>query len=112
MKNILIGPSLLIQKRHDKLLDLKLYNDTDDNANATLIRTEFNALHEQLMEDLPKLIELGKYQISLCSNRLLAIQKEYHQHVVETLSCLIGVQTTIDPATVYVIGAGFLNKFF
>ena len=67
LKKMTAGPALLIEKRQDKLCDLNMYSEEDQSSEAMEARSQFKALHDQLMEDLPKLIHLGKQFVTLCT---------------------------------------------
>jgi hypothetical protein len=95
LKSMFIGPELLLEKRTDKLCDLNMYGEHDQSSEAQEARLQFQALHDQLTEDVPRLIHLGKQFVTLCTNRLLYIQEQFHSELSQLFSEVTALNTVI-----------------
>ena len=88
-------PSLLVEKRNSKVLDYdniiaNSENPEKVNENMKIARGEFEALHEQLVEDLPILVEEGAKIVEIAAYSVLALYCQYARICYDELKQTVG----------------------
>ncbi|ELU16231.1 hypothetical protein CAPTEDRAFT_105924, partial [Capitella teleta] len=89
------GPTKVIKKRHDKLLDFDNFNarlkglrDTEQAAakhDLQMAKANYEALNAQLMDDLPKLYVLSLDILNDCLNRFLKTEEKFHRAALDQM---------------------------
>nr|CAB3239231.1 dynamin-binding protein-like [Phallusia mammillata] len=88
------GPQAIIEKRFDKLLDFEnCQKNRESQEKIQMAKNVYEALNQQLLDELPQLCELSKSLLQMCSTIFVELYIEFQKDTEEELASILALLT-------------------